>query len=105
MEAERTRENYDCQHKDGRRECADGGGAGNGHGTHVNEAGRSQEEMVLFELLGMDDAEVATDADALCLADVCTFELLVLFLGEVGHGAFELGDDRAWDKGTCGENT
>ena len=85
MEAERTRENYDCQHKDGRRECADGGGAGNGHGTHVNEAGRSQEEMVLFELLGMDDAEVATDADAFGLTNVCALELFVFFLGKICH--------------------
>lgn len=81
-----------------------GGGGGERTRTHVDETSRAEEEVVLLELLRMDDAEVATDADTLCLADICTLELLVLFLGEIGHGALELGDDHAGDEWTRGKD-
>ena len=41
--------------------------------------------MVLLELLGMDDAKVATNANSIGLTNVGTLELLVLLVGKVGH--------------------
>ena len=73
--------------------------------TYVHKAGWAQKEVVLLELLGMDDTKVATDANAFGLAAVGTLELFVLFLCEVSHGAFELGDDGAGCEGTSCKDT
>ena len=58
--------------------------------------------MVLLELFGVDDTEIAADSDAFGPADIGTLEFLVLFFGQIGHGTLELGNDGAWSKGTGG---
>lgn len=49
----------------------------------------------------MDNAKVATDV---AVAEICALELSVLFVCEVGHGAFELADDGAGGEGAGGED-
>lgn len=59
--------------------------------------------MVLLELFGVDDAEVATNP-ARRLAAIGGLELLVFLLSKVSHGALELGNDSAGSEGASGEN-
>jgi hypothetical protein len=49
------------------------------------------------------DAEISTDAP-LRIAAVSTFELELITLSEVGHGALQLGEDGAWSEGVSGED-
>lgn len=51
----------------------------------------------------MNNAEISTNT-SLRIATVGTLELELIILGEVGHGALELRDDRAGGEGTGGKN-
>jgi hypothetical protein len=59
--------------------------------------------VIFLELLGVNDAEISTNAP-LGVAAVGSFELKLVSLGEVCHGALELRDDGAWGEGTGCEN-
>lgn len=83
------------------------GGEATAHGTlgtHVDETGRSQEKMVLLELLRVNNAEISS-ATPLRVAAVGTFELDFISLGEVGHGTLKFGEDGSRGEGTGGKDT
>ena len=61
--------------------------------------------MIFLELLRMNHAKITTDSDSFSVANIGSFELLVLFFRQVGHGSFKFGDDRSGGKGTGGEDT
>jgi len=72
-------------------------------GTHVDESGRAQEEMVLLELLRVNNAEISSGTP-LRVAAVGTFEVDFISLGEVGHGALKFGEDGARCEDPGGKN-
>jgi hypothetical protein len=51
--------------------------------------------VIFLHLLGMDDAEVTSDVG---VPEICSFELPVFLVCEVGHGALQFCDNRAWGK-------
>ena len=69
--------------------------------AHVDESSWSQKEMILFHLLGMNNAEVPPDVT---ISKVCSLQLLVFLFGKVGHGSFELRDHGACGHRACGED-
>ena len=58
--------------------------------TYINKPSRTEKQMIFLKLLGMNDAKITTDSNTFSMADIGSLELLVLFVSQIGHGAFEL---------------